>query len=260
MLRTVTATRYLVPLREGGSLPAVVEADDNELYVMKFAGAGQGPKVLIAELIAGELARALGFRVPELVLMELDPVLGRNERDPEIRDLINASAGLNLGMAYLPSAFAFNPLLEPPVSAALASALVWFDAYIANVDRTARNVNLLLRENELWLIDQGAALYFHYDWATALARSQTPFAQINQHVLLPLANAIERADATLRPQLNADLFKAIVTQIPAAWLGEEATFIDQAAHRAGYVDLLTQRLASASIFVEEAIRAHHQHI
>lgn len=258
MLRTVTAIRYLVPLREGGSLPAIVEADDNELYVMKFAGAGQGPKVLVAELIAGELARALGFRVPELVLMELDAGLGRNERDPEIRDLINASVGLNLGLRYLPSAFAFNPMLEPPVTPAVASALVWFDAYTANVDRTTRNVNLLLWQNELWLIDQGAAFYFHYDWATAIERSQTPFTQIGQHVMLPWASALADADARLRPQLNAAVIEEIVAQIPAVWLAGESYFADAAAHRAGYIALLMQRLAAAPRFVDAAIRAHTQ--
>src|SRR5262245_60705 len=151
-LRTLTATRYVTPLREGGSLPAVVEADDGELYVMKFRGAGQGPKVLIAEILAGEIARTLGFQVPELVFLELNGTLARNERNQEISDLLAASAGLNLGLRFLANAFAFNPLLETPIPAALASAIVWFDAYVTNVDRTARNTNLLLWQEHLWLI------------------------------------------------------------------------------------------------------------
>jgi hypothetical protein len=260
MIRTVAATRYLVPLREGGSLPAVVEADDGELYVLKFRGAGQGPKVLIAELVAGEIGRALGLNVPELVLMELDPALGRNERDPEIRDLITASAGLNLGLRYLPSAFAFNPMLEPLVTPPLASAIVWFDAYTTNVDRTARNVNLLLWQEELWLIDNGAAFYFHYDWDDYLARSQTPFPRIRDHVLIERASKLAAADAALRPLLTATVLQEIVDLIPAQWLGSEAHFADPTAHRTGYFDYLTHRLAAAPIFVEEAIHAHAQHL
>lgn len=260
MIKTLTATRYLVPLREGGSLPAVVEADDDELYVMKFFGAGQGPKVLVAELLAGEIARALGLNVPALVFLELDANLGRNERDPEIRDLLSASVGLNLGLRYLPSAFAYNPLLKPTPTPDQASAIVWFDAYVTNVDRTARNVNMLLWEKALWLIDHGATLYFHHDWNDYLARSQTPFALIKQHVLLPFASQLQAADARLRPRLNAEILQAIVEQVPAAWLGAEAIFATQAEQRAAYVAYLTSRLAAASSFVEEAIRAHAQHV
>lgn len=260
MIKTLTATRYIVPLHEGGSLPAVVEAEDGELYVMKFAGAGQGPKVLIAELVAGEIGRALGLRVPELVFLELDSALAVNERNQEIRDLLKASVGLNLGLRYLPSAFAFNPLLQPPTPADLASAVVWFDAYVTNVDRTARNTNLLLWHDELWLIDQGAALYFHYDWEDYLARSQTPFPFIKQHVLLPLASAIEAADQQLRPRLTPEVLTAIVDLIPDVWLGDEARFADIAAHRAAYVAYLQSRLAAASSFVQEAVNAHAQHV
>ena len=198
MIRTVTATRYIHPLREGGSVPAVVEADDGELYVMKFAGAAQGPKALIAELVAGEIARALGLRLPEIVFIELDPILGRSEPHPEIRDLIQASAGLNLALRYLPSAFAYNPLLKPPVDAALASAIVWFDAYVTNVDRTPRNVNMLLWAEQLWLIDHGAALYFHHDWGDYRERSRSPFALIKQHVLLSFAKSVRAVDAIMR--------------------------------------------------------------
>lgn len=256
MIRTVTATRYIHPLREGGSLPAVVEADDQELYVMKFVGAGQGARALIAEVVAGEIGRALGLLVPEIVLMELDPLLGRAEPNPEIRDLIGASAGLNLGLRYLPSAFAYNPLLEPPVAADLASVIVWFDAYVTNVDRTARNVNMLLWQDDLWLIDHGAALYFHHDWGDYLERSRSPFAFIRQHVLIKLASQVRAADARLRPLLTTDRLQQIVNDIPAIWLGDEKQFANPDEHRAAYLAYLTARLAAAENFVREAVNAH----
>jgi hypothetical protein len=256
----VTATRYLVPLREGGSLPAVVEADDGELYVMKFVGAGQGAKVLIAELLAGEIGRLLGLRVPEIVLIELDPAFGRNERDPEIRALLTASVGLNLGLRYLPSAFAFNPLLKPSPSAEVASAIVWFDAFVTNVDRTARNVNLLLWQQELWLIDQGAAFYFHHDWDDYLTRSETPFAHIKQHVLIGQSSTLVQADTLLRPRLTTERLATLVEQIPAVWLVNEPMFANEHDHRAAYLTYLTNRLAKSAIFVEEAMRAHAQHV
>ena len=256
MIRTVTATRYIHPLREGGSLPAVVEADDQELYVMKFVGAGQGARALIAELVAGEIGRALGLLVPEIVLMELDPLLGRAEPNPEIRDLIVASAGLNLGLRYLPSAFAYNPLLEPPVAADLASAIVWFDAYVTNVDRTARNVNMLIWQDELWLIDHGAALYFHHDWGDYLERSRSPFAFIRQHVLIKLASQVRAADARLRLLLTTERLQQIVDDIPAIWLGDERQFANPEEHRAAYLAYLTARLVAAENFVQEAVNAH----
>jgi hypothetical protein len=255
MNRTVTASRYLVPLREGGSLPAVVEADDGALYVMKFVGAGQGPKALLAELIAGEIGRALGLNVPELVLMELSPLLARTERHEEILDLLRASVGLNLGMRFLPGAFAYNPLLQPPPDADLASAIVWFDAFVTNVDRTDRNVNLLLWQQALWLIDHGAALYFHHDWATWHERALSPFAHIAQHTLLPLASRLEAADTRLRAHLNAGVFERIVAAAPDAWLAFDASAGDPPALRAAYVAYLTERLANSAIFVEEAVRA-----
>lgn len=256
MIRTVTATRYIHPLREGGSVPAVVEADDGELYVMKFMGAAQGPKALIAELVAGEIARRLGLRLPEIVLIELDPVLGRSEPHPEIRDLIQASAGLNLALRYLPSAFAYSPLLKPPISAELASAIVWFDAYVTNVDRTPRNVNMLLWQDEVWLIDHGAALYFHHDWSDYLERSRSPFAFIRQHVLLPRARQVQEVDKQLRPLLTEQSLQRIVAAIPDHWLGNEAQFADPAAHRAAYVAYLTARLAAADNFVQEAVNGY----
>ncbi len=257
MVRRVNATRYIAPLREGGSLPAVVEADDGETYVMKFVGAGQGAKALIAELIAGELARALGFRVPEIVFMALDATIGRSEPDQEIQDLLLASAGLNLGMRFLPSAFAYNPLAEPPLDPKEASEIVWFDAYITNVDRTARNVNMLLWEEALWLIDHGAALYFHHNWGgDYLGQSRTPFSYSKQHVLLERATAIHAADETLRPQLTDELLTATVDLIPAAWLGDEEAFANHAAHRHAYLEYLTMRRDMAIRFVEEAANAH----
>src|SRR5690349_23431002 len=195
-MRTVNAARYVTPLREGGSLPAIIEADDDGMYVLKFRGAGQGPKALIAELIAGEIARAAGFMVPELVFVNLDPEIARTEPDPEIQDLIRASGGLNLGLDYLPGSVMFNPVADQP-DADLASRIVWFDAYITNVDRTPRNANMLMWHRKLWLIDHGAALYFHHSWTGMDQRSKDPFPLIKQHILLPFATTIETADETV---------------------------------------------------------------
>jgi hypothetical protein len=256
IIRTLTATKYLSPLREGGSLPAIIEADDGELYVMKFVGAGQGPKALIAELVAGEIARTLGLAVPEIVLLQLDPLLGRSEPDAEIQDLLRASVGLNLGLRYLPNAFAFNTLLQPPPPAELASAIVWFDAYVTNVDRTARNVNLLVAQNRLWLIDHGAALYFHHDWQDYMARSRSPFPLIKDHSLLPFAAGLAEADAVLRRQLGPELLGQIIQLIPDQWLDHDPDFTSQREQRQAYVDYLLNRLEVSAIFVEEARRAH----
>ena len=255
MLRTVTASRYVVPLREGGSLPAVVEADDGALYVMKFVGAGQGPKALVAEVIAGEIGRTLGLNVPELVVMEMSPLLGRSEPDEEIRDLLRASAGLNLGMRFLPGAFAYNQMLRPPPAPELASAIVWFDAFVTNVDRTDRNVNLLLWQKQVWLIDHGAALYFHHDWSTYHERARSPFPFIAQHTLLRYARTLPETDAQFRARLDAARFRQIVDAVPAAWLGEETLFADTEALRDAYVAYLSERLANSTVFVEEAVRA-----
>ena len=266
MIKTVTATQYLTPLREGGSLPAVVEADDGQMYVMKFVGAGQGPKALIAELVTGEIGRALGLLVPEIVFMELDPIMGRSEPNPEIQDLLVASAGrLNLGLRYLPNAFAFNILLNPAPDPELASSIVWFDAYATNVDRTARNVNILMWDKKLWLIDHGASLYFHYDWEDYLARSQRPFALIRDHTLISKASRLPEADAVLRPRLTAQLIRSIVDLIPDEWLvavsgarlpEDEPDFANRQEHRSAYVAYLLSRLEASHIFVEAAINAH----
>lgn len=258
MLRTIDATRYVTPLREGGSMPAIVEADDLGMYVLKFRGAGQGPLALVAELIAGEIGRALGLAVPELVLMEVDAALGRNEADSEIRELLRASVGLNLALDYLPGSVTFDPAAKDTVEADLASAAVWFDAFVTNVDRTPRNPNLLYWHRKLYFIDHGAALYFHHNWQNVEQSARSRFPAIRDHVLLPWASRIEEADARLRPLLSEELFQRVTDQIPDGWLLPEPGLETPAAKRAGYVDFLTRRLAAASLFVEEAVRARAQ--
>jgi len=258
MIRTVVATRYVMPLREGGSLPAIIEADDDGTYVLKFRGAGQGPRALIAEYLAGELGRLLGLSVPEIVFVELDPILARSEPDPEIQALIRASAGLNLGLDYLPGSIAFDPLISPPPGPELAAAVVWFDALITNVDRTARNTNLLVWHRTLWLIDHGASLYFHHSWDDYLQRSRSPFPQIKNHVLLPLVGDIEAADARLAPLARYVALEDIIHDIPESWLGDEPQFATIAAHADAYLRYLLSRLEAPRAFVEEAIRAHAQ--
>ena len=255
MIRTITATRYLAPLREGGSLPAIVEADDERLYVLKFRGAGQGPKVLIAELLAGEIGRALGLPVPEIVFVELDAAFGRNEPHEEIQDLLRASVGLNLALAYIPGALAFEPLLAPPAALALASAIVWFDAYTTNVDRTPRNTNMLLQEQRLWLIDHGAALFVHHAWGDYMARSRSRFPQVKDHILLPYADALPEADAVLSERIAPDLIERLVGLIPDSWLAAEVRFADHNEHRAAYASYLLSRLQAPRAFVEEAVDA-----
>jgi hypothetical protein len=240
LLRTVEATRYVTPLREGGSLPAVVEADDLGTYVLKFRGAGQGPKALIAEIVAGEIARTLGLLVPEIVLVNLDPELARAEPDVEIQDLIRASAGLNLALDYLPGSLGFDPLVEPPGSE-LASRILWFDAFVTNVDRTPRNPNLLTWHERLWLIDHGASLYFHHAWRDWRAASKRPFAARN-HVLMPFAGAISEADAALAHRLAGGVLREIVDLVPEEWLREGPGLADTAAVRAAYLEFLASRL------------------
>jgi HipA-like protein len=253
-LRTVMATRYVTPLREGGSLPAIVEADDDGMYVLKFRGAGQGPKALIAELVAGEIARAAGLPVPELVFVELDPELARTEPDPEIQALIRASAGLNLALDYLPGAVTFDPVAEKP-DAELASAVVWFDAYVTNVDRTPRNTNMLIWHRRLWLIDHGAALYFHHAWNNYRERSRDPFPLIKNHVLLQFAGALREVNAQMAGRVTPDIIDSIVTLIPDAWLDGDSTFDGSNQHRAAYTEYLLSRLEPPHVFLEEAIRA-----
>lgn len=258
MLRTIDATRYVTPLREGGSMPAIVEADDLGMYVLKFRGAGQGPLALVAELIAGEIGRALGLAVPELVLMEVDAALGRNEADSEIRELLRASVGLNLALDYLPGSVTFDPAARDTVEADLASAAVWFDAFVTNVDRTPRNPNLLVWHKKIYFIDHGASLYFHHSWQNVEQVSRSRFPAIRDHVLLPWASRIEEADARLRRLLSEELFERVTDQIPDGWLLPEPGLEAPAAKRAGYVDFLTRRLDAAPLFVEEAVRARAQ--
>ena len=258
-MRTVTATRYVTPRREGGSLPALVEADDDGLSVLKFRGAGQGPKALIAELVAGELARLAGLPVPEIVLMEVDAELARTEPDPEIQDLIRASAGLNLALDYLPGAVAFDPLVHRP-EPDLASAVVWHDAFVSNVDRTARNTNLLMWHRQLWLIDHGAALIFHHQWEGYLERSTNPFPLIKDHVLLGLASRIGEIDRTLSERLSAEAISPVVDLVPDAWLEEHPVFAHKRDQRQAYVNYLVARSQAPRRFVEEAVRARSVHV
>jgi len=258
-LRTITATRYVTPLREGGSLPALVEADDDGMYVLKFRGAGQGPKALIAELICGRLARAIDLDVPEIVLIRLDPALARTEPDAEIQDLIRASAGLNLALDFLPGALTFDLLAGPPDSE-LASAIVWFDAFITNVDRTVRNTNMLRWHRRLWLIDHGAALFFHHDWRHSNERSATAFPMIKDHVLLGLADRIAAADERLAERITPELIRRTVDLVPDAWLEGETAFASVGEHRAAYVDTLVARLQGPRAFVKEAVRAQAAHV
>lgn len=258
-MRTVTATRYVTPLREGGSLPAIIEADDDGMYVLKFRGAGQGPKALIAELVVGELGRALGLPVPEIVFVELDPQLGRAEPDFEIQALVMASEGLNLALDYLPGSLAFDALSVPALDPALASAIVWFDAYVTNVDRTARNTNMLLWHKQLWLIDHGAALYVHHTWNDYMARSRSPFQAIKDHVLLPAASALEEADARLSALVAPELLQSIIACIPDEWLNDPM-FAGPDQHRAAYLEYLLARLEAPRAFVEEAANARAQRV
>jgi hypothetical protein len=261
LLRTVTATRYVTPLREGGSLPAIVEADDRGTYVLKFRGAGQGRKALVAELVAGEIARRLDLLVPEVVFAYLAPELGRSEPDPEIQDLLQRSTGLNLALDYLPGSLGFDPLVEPPDSG-LASRIIWFDTLVTNVDRTPRNANLLVWHDRLWLIDHGASLYFHHNWpardGTALeTASRRPFAAARDHVLLPFADSISEADAALAPRLTLEVLRSIVDMIPEEWLANEPSFGSVEEVRSAYVAYLNTRLQEPRVWVgalEESTR------
>jgi hypothetical protein len=246
-MRTVSATRYVTPLREGGSMPGLVEADDDGLYVLKFRGAGQGPKALLAEIVAGELARAAGLTVPEIVLMELDPELGRAEPDPEIQDLIAASGGLNVGLDFLPGALMYTPAAGPHPDPALAADIVWLDALVTNVDRSPQNPNLLCWHGRLWLIDHGAALYRQHAWQDPPADAQRPFPAVRDHVLLPLAGSVTEADARLAPRLDAATVAAIVGRVPAPWFAP--------LEPAAYTEYLCRRLAAPRGFAAEAEEA-----
>lgn len=253
-IRTVHTTRYVTPLREGGSLPAIVESDDLGHYVIKFRGAGQGIPVLIAELICGELGRALGLPVPELVLIELDASFANAEPDPEIQSLLRASSGLNLGMDYLPGSIAFQPAKPRGITVELASAIVWFDALIMNVDRTARNPNLLVWHDKLYLIDHGAALYVHHSWKEPERVAQSRFPLIKDHVLLPFATEIERAANEALSRITPTLIDDILALIPEEWLGSVASpFATAGEHLDAYRAFFRARIAGAGGFTQEAI-------
>ncbi len=249
-LRTVNVLRYLTPLREGGSLPAIAEADDDFLYVLKFRGAGQGTKALISELIGGELARFLGLKVPEIVFANLDEGFGRTEPDEEIQDLLKASTGLNLAMHYLSGAITFDPVVTK-VEPRLASEIVWLDSFLTNVDRTARNTNMLMWHKELWLIDHGAALYFHHSWQNWEEQAKRPFTQIKDHVLLRSASMLEEVDAEFRERLAGGIIPAVVSLIPDDWL-RDSPFESAGEHRQAYISYLQARLSASEIFVKGA--------
>jgi hypothetical protein len=252
-IRNVNVTRYVTPLREGGSLPAIVEADDQFLYVIKFRGAGQGSKALIAELIGGEIARALGLKVPEIVFAYLDSAFGRMEGDEEIQDLLKASTGLNIGVHYLSGAITYDPLAAT-ISAELASAIVWLDCLLMNVDRTSRNTNMLWWHRELWLIDHGASLYFHHNWGTGDHAGKS-FVKIKDHVLLPLATELETANPKCRSMLSVEVIEMVVSLIPEEWLLAEPAFSSPAEYREAYSRFLVSRVSQSDSFVKEAIHA-----
>lgn len=249
-LRTVAVTRYVTPLREGGSLPAIAEADDGFLYALKFRGAGQGSKALVAELIGGEVARALGLRVPEIVFAVLDEAFGRTEPDEEIQDLLRSSTGLNLALHYLSGAFTFDPAVTL-VDPSLASKIVWLDCLLTNVDRTVKNTNMLMWHKELWLIDHGASLYFHHTWNGWEEQAVRPFVQVRDHVLLRWASEMAEADAFCRAILTTERVRGIVQLIPDEWLLEFPGISADDA-REVYTRFLEMRIAASRIFVNEA--------
>ena len=242
MLRTVTATRYVLPLREGGSLPGLMEADDLGTWVVKFSGAGQGRKVLVAEVLVGELARRLGLPVPELVLVEVDPVLGRAEPDEEVQDLLRASPGTNLGTDFLPGSLGFDPVAHS-VDPDLASRVLWLDALVGNVDRSWRNPNLLLWHRDLWLIDHGASLVFHHDWARAASAAEKPY-RADDHVLAAQATGLAAAAEQLAPQVTRSLLEQVAALVPDVWLDDEPGFGSAGEVRTAYVDQLLRRVAA----------------
>ncbi len=244
-LRTVHVTRYVTPLREGGSLPAIAEADDDFLYVLKFRGSGQGVKTLIAELLGGEIARAAGLKVPELVFAELDEAFGRTEPDEEIQDLLKASRGLNLGLHYLSGAITYDPAVIAPDSE-LASKIVWLDNLLVNVDRTARNTNMLMWHEELWLIDHGAALYHHHSGLPTEEQARKPFLPLKDHVLLPKATRLAEADSELRANLTPEVIARIAALLPHDWLAEAFPDTEPEITRAAYTGFLNARIAASA--------------
>lgn len=260
MLDVLHATRYVVPLREGGSLPAVLDTDGGGLFVAKFRGAGQGARALVAEIVVAGLAEALGLPMPEVALIDVDPSFGRSERDPEIQDVLRASHGLNVGLRYLEGALSFDPAADD-VASELAARIVWLDGFVSNLDRTPRNTNLMVHDGRTWLIDHGAALYFHHDWTRVdAARAADPFAPIASHVLLTSAGDLLAADRSLAPALGPAVFEAVLDRVPDALLMDAPTgvsppFASAADNRRAYQRYFTTRLEGPRAFVDEAVRA-----
>lgn len=256
-MRAVTATRYVSPFREGGSLPGLIEADDDGLYVVKFRGAGQGPKTLIAELVVGEIGRTLGLNVPELVFFEVPATLASGEPDTEIRELIERSAGLNLGLDFLPGALPFDLAVRNivPIDPILAADIVWFDAFVANVDRTTRNPNMLRWHDRLWLIDQGAAIFPHHRWQKPAEQGRRDFSAIKDHILLPVAGSLVEADGRLAKRLRDEDLWAIINMIPDEWLGEDSQVGGPEAQRTAYLTYFRARLQTPRPFIETGERA-----
>lgn len=250
-IRNVNVTRYVTPLREGGSLPAIAEADDDFLYVLKFRGAGQGVKSLIAELIGGEIARAIGLKVPEIVFANIDEAFGRTEPDEEIQDLLKASVGLNLALHYLSGAITFDPVVTT-IDAKLASQIVWLDSLLTNVDRTARNTNMLIWNKQLWLIDHGAAMYFHHSWQNLKEQGRRTFVPIKDHVLLPLATELQAVDEQAKAILTEERIRSIVSLIPDEWLIEDSSEETAEEKRQVYAHFLLTRLSISQTFTKEA--------
>ncbi|MCT6869341.1 MAG: aminotransferase class I and II [Apibacter sp.] len=253
-LRSVQVTRYITPLREGGSLPALAEADDGFNYVVKFKGAGHGTKALIAELIGGEIARMLELPIPELVFINLDEAFGRTEADEEIQDLLKASRGINIGMHFLSESLSYDPIITP-VDPYLASQIVWLDAFLTNIDRTAKNTNMLIWHKELWLIDMGASLYFHHSWINWEKLSMTPFKEIKNHVLLPFASKLDEVDEKFRELLTLEKIREIVNLIPDNWLEWRTPDESPQDIRKIYIKFLSYRLNNSQLFIKEANNA-----
>ena len=250
-IRTVDVVKYITPLREGGSLPAIVEANDGFLYVLKFRGAGQGKKALISEFIGGELARAIGLKVPELVFMNLDDSFSKTEPDEEIQDLLKFSVGLNLGLHYLSSSITFDPLVSV-ADAMTSSKIVLLDSIISNIDRTVKNTNLLNWNKELWVIDNGASFYFHHNWSTWKNHLTRTFPLIKDHVLLERASLLDEASKVIISALNSDTIEDIVSKIPEDWLINESDMLSPNEMRNAYIEYLNSRLLKIDSLVKEA--------
>lgn len=254
-IREEILTRYIMPMREGGSLPALAEASDGFRYVVKLRGAGHGRKALISEFIGGLVAKAFKFKTPELVLLYLDSLFGITEPDEEVQELLRKSEGWNLGMHFLDGVATFDPSVNS-VDPLLASKIVWLDAFLTNVDRTRLNPNMMIWHNELWLIDHGASLYFHHSWRDPAEAARDPFPFIERHVLLPYASRLEEADKLMRQAITPRTLNKIVDMIPAEWLEEEGSDLTAEDRREGYRTYLTRRLADSNIFTQEAIKQH----